>query len=331
MIDSFLTELTSRVLAGTPPTRDEALRLAGDAVDLYDAMHCANRIRRHYRGDAVRGCAIISAKTGACGEDCAFCAQSSRWHTGVQPTGFCEAGEVERAAAEAARNGAFAFGVVASGAGIRGEKELRACCERLEAVGRSGIERHASLGFVDDGQIEALKRAGLSCYHHNLETSERFFPRVCTTHTYAQRVETLKRVREHGLRICSGALFGMGEAWEDRVDVALALRELGASSVPLNFLNPIAGTPLAGMAPMPPLEILRTVAIFRFVLFDRDIGVCGGREVNLRDLQSWIFYAGANALMIGNYLTTAGRPAAQDLKMIEDLGLRLERQGPGSA
>jgi biotin synthase len=171
----------------------------------------------------------------------------------------------------------------------------------------------------DDARL--LKEAGLKRFHHNLETSRRFFSRICSTHSYDERVATVRAVKRAGLEVCSGGLFGLGEEWRDRIDLAWALKELGADSVPLNFLHPVRGTPLENAAPLSPVDILRVIALYRFVLPDKDIRVCGGRDRNLRDVQSWIFYAGASSVMTGNYLTMAGRSADVDRRMIRDLGL----------
>jgi biotin synthase len=168
---------------------------------------------------------------------------------------------------------------------------------------------------------DRLRQAGLECYNHNLETSQRFFPQICTTHRYEDRIETIGYLKLAGLKVCCGGIIGMGETRQDRCDLAFALQDLDVDIVPLNFLNPIAGTPLANIPPLPPLEILKTIACFRFILPRQDIMIAGGRTVNLRDAQSLIFMAGASALMVGNYLTTPNQPVAKDLQMLKDLGL----------
>jgi biotin synthase len=169
-----------------------------------------------------------------------------------------------------------------------------------------------------------LKDSGLSRYHHNLETDEEFFSALCTTHSFKERVETIKIAKEEGLEVCCGGIFGVGETWQARLNLAFKLKELEVDSIPLNFLNPIKGTPFENITPLHPLEILRIIAIFRFIHPKREIRICGGREVNLRDLQSWMYYAGADGAIIGNYLTTLGRPPEEDLKLIKDLGLEME-------
>ena len=180
----------------------------------------------------------------------------------------------------------------------------------------------ASLGLIKSQKVaDRLKNAGLECYGHNLESSKRFFPNHCTTHTYEDRLETIGYLKKAGIKICSGGIIGMGETREDRCDLAFALREIGANVVPINILNPIPGTPLAATPSLPPLEILKTIACFRFILPKQEIMIAGGRTMNLRDLQSMIFMAGASALMVGNYLTTLNQPVEKDLQMLRDLGL----------
>jgi biotin synthase len=178
---------------------------------------------------------------------------------------------------------------------------------------------------VSDENLRKLKESGLKKLHHNLETSEKYFPKICSTHTYEERKDTIKRAKAIGYEICSGGIFGIGEAREDRIDLAFTLKELGADSVPMNFLMPIKGTVLEGTKPLSPVEILKTIAVFRIILQTPDIMICGGREIHLRDLQALIFYAGANGTMSGGYLTTWGRNPQQDKQMIEDLGLEIDQ------
>jgi biotin synthase len=204
-------------------------------------------------------------------------------------------------------------------------------CDRIRDLARTETVRpDASLGLIQSQAVaDRLKEAGLECYNHNLETSRRFFPSQCTTHTYDDRLDTIRYLKHAGIGICSGGIIGMGETREDRCDLALALREIGAHVVPINFLNPIPGTPFEHVPPLRPLEMLQTIACFRFILPRQEIMVAGGREVNLRDLQSMIFLAGASALMVGNYLTTSNQPVEKDLQMLKDLGLdpRWDKRG----
>jgi biotin synthase len=211
---------------------------------------------------------------------------------------------------------------VTSGCGVETADELDSICDAISAITENvDIARCASLGSLDRDQMEKLKAAGLQSLHHNIETAESFFNEICTTHSYADRVKTIESARRVGFYICSGGIFGMGESAGHRIDMALALRELDVDSVPLNFLNPIPGTRLERAEPMHPLDILKTIAMFRLMLPEKDIRVCGGRERNLRSLQPLMFVAGANCTVLGNYLTTGGRGFGEDLEMIADLGL----------
>jgi len=196
-------------------------------------------------------------------------------------------------------------------------------CERIRDLAGSGkVRPDASLGIIESQNVaDRLKEAGLECYGHNLESSKRFFPNHCTSHTYEDRLRTIEYLKKAGIRICSGGIMGMGETRQDRCELAFSLKEIGANVVPINILNPIKGTPFENMPPLPPLEILKTIACFRLILPRREIMIAGGRTVNLRDAQSMIFLAGASALMVGSYLTTLNQPVEKDLQMLKDLGL----------
>lgn len=320
-----IAELGRRVLAGGEITREEALELfhLESSADIYDLMAWANRIRERFKGNRIHLCSIVNVKAGGCPENCRFCAQSALYQTGAPRYGLLPLEEVLTAAEEAGRNGAVGFGLVAAWRGLEEGPVLDALLAQFRALKAQGkVRPDASLGIIKSPEVaRKLKEAGCECYNHNLETSRRFFPEVCDTHTYEERLQTLKHLRQAGIRICSGGIIGMGETREDRCDLAFALKEVGASIVPINILNPIPGTPFANRPPLPPLEILQTIACFRFILPRQEIMVAGGRAVNLRDLQSMVFMAGASALMIGNYLTTVNRPVEQDLQMLRDLGL----------
>jgi biotin synthase len=325
MLNSFISQLAKRVLDGYQINYSEALKLTRLEDSLEDLLYAAYRIRRHYHGTEVDFCSIINAKSGRCPEDCKFCAQSAHYCTSAKQFPLIET-EIILKGAQAARDiGAYRYGIITSGRRLR-EDELEKICAALDEIARkTDILRCASLGELTPNILNRLKAAGLSRYHHNLETSARFFPSICSTHSYQDRLNTARLVKRAGLELCSGGIFGMGEDMQDRLELAFTLRELGADSIPLNFLAPIPGTPLQDYPPLPPKEILKIIALFRFVLPDKAIKVCGGRETNLRDLQSWIYYAGANGSMLGNYLTTLGRPADEDLRLVNDLGLQPKR------
>lgn len=320
-----MTTLGRRVLEGGHVRRDEAEWLFGleEQSDILDLLSWANRIRERFKGNKIHLCSIVNAKAGGCSENCSFCAQSSFHQTGSPRYGFVDPEPVQAAAEEAGRNNVTAVGLVAAWKGLNEGPMLDEVCDRIRELKASGKARpDASLGIIKNQRVaDRLKEAGLSCYGHNLESSRRFFPKHCTTHSYEDRVETIGYLKKAGISICSGGIIGMGETRADRCDLAFSLKEIGANVVPINILNPIPGTPFADIPPLPPLEILQTIACFRFILPRQEIMIAGGRTVNLRDAQSMVFMAGASALMVGNYLTTLNQSVEKDLQMLRDLGL----------
>src|SRR5271170_859296 len=324
-ISAEISDLTARVIAGGGIKREEALPLFGleSMSDIFDLMAGANRIREHFKGNKIHLCSIVNAKAGACSENCSFCAQSSFYQTDPPKYGFIDPEPVRDAAEEAHRNGVTAVGLVAAWRGLNEGPMLDEVCDRIRELADGGKTRpDASLGIIKSQHVaDRLKEAGLECYGHNLESSKRFFPSHCTTHTYEERVQTIHYLKKAGIKICSGGIIGMGETREDRCDLAFALKEVGANVVPINILNPIKGTPMGDNPPLPPMEILKTIACFRYILPRQEIMIAGGRTVNLRDMQSMVFMAGASALMVGNYLTTLNQPVEKDLQMLQDHGL----------
>jgi biotin synthase len=320
-----LAELGQRVLNGGQIDRLEATWLFNleGAADIFDLMAWANRIREQFKGNKIHLCSIVNAKAGACSENCSFCAQSSFYQTGSPRYGFVDPEPVVEAADEANRNGVTAVGLVAAWKGLNEGPMLDEVCDRVRELARGGkVRPDASLGIIKSQKVaDRLKEAGLECYGHNLETSRRFFPSQCTTHSFEDRIETIGYLKRAGIKICSGGIIGMGETREDRCDLAFELKEVGANVVPINILNPIPGTPFENVPSLAPMEILKTIACFRFILPRKEIMIAGGRTVNLRDMQSMIFTAGASALMVGNYLTTLNQPVEKDLQMLKDLGL----------
>ncbi len=311
-------------------SRDALELLSCEGAAFYDLLARAGAVREERKGRGVTLCGILNAKSGRCGEDCAFCAQSAFHNTDAPEFPMVSADVMVEHGREVERMGAREYSIVTSGNTVRSEAEISVICEalgRLRGSGRPGsrdrLLRCASLGILPKETLGRLKDAGLTNYHHNLETARSFFPRVCTTHDYEDDVDTVRRAKEIGLDVCCGGIFGLGESLAQRVELAETLRELDVDSIPLNFLNPIAGTPLEGKSDLHPVDCLKIIAIFRLMMPEKNIYVCGGREVNLRDLQSWIFLAGANGMMVGNYLTTTGRDHELDLKMIRDQGLEV--------
>jgi len=326
-IDSY----AERILAGGELAQEEALELARIAQhDLPELFAAANRIKAHFVGNQVHLCSIINAKSGRCGEDCAFCAQSAHHMTEAPIFPLVDEDSITKAARDAAQKGSGCFGIVTSGTSIGPGEELDRICTALRRIrSEGGIDPSCSLGIINQETALRLKTAGAVTYHHNLETARSFFPSICTTHDYEDDIQTIRNVRQAGMKVCCGGIFGMGESMEQRVELALTLRELEVDSVPINFLNPIPGTRLADAKFLTPMKCLHIIALFRLILPAKRITVCGGREINLRDLQSWIFFAGANGTMIGNYLTTTGRDEQQDRQMLKDLGLTIVSHGCG--
>lgn len=320
-----IAELGTRILSGGQIDKDEAMWLfrLENSLDVFDLMSWANRIREKFKGNKIHLCSIVNAKAGNCSENCSFCAQSSHFQTGSPKYGFIDPDPLESAMTESAENQVTAVGMVAAWKGLKEGPLLDEVCDRIKQMKDSGkVRPDASLGIIKKQEVaDRLKEAGLECYGHNLESSKRFFKNHCSTHSFEERIETIGYLKKAGIKICSGGIIGMGEEVEDRCDLALELRAIGANVVPINILNPIKGTPFENNPPMQPIQILQTIACFRFILPRKEIMIAGGRTMNLRDMQSMIFTAGASALMVGNYLTTLNQSVEKDLQMIRDLGL----------
>ncbi len=324
---TFIRQMEEKAIGGDRLTYEEGCRLIrAEGPDIIDLISSANRVRLHYWGNKINLCSIVNAKAGDCSEDCKFCAQSARYDTGMPSYPLMDSAGIVQAAKEAGDNKAEAFGIVAAWWGLREGRDLDAVLARIRELVAAGHTRtDASLGIIQDKTIAfRLREAGLEYYNHNLETSRSHFPKICTTHSYDDRVRTIQYCKEAGIRICSGGIFGMGENVDQRVELAVALQDLDVDVVPLNFLHAIEGTPFSHLPPLRPMEILKIIAVYRLMLPAKDIMTAGGREVHLRDLQSWMFTAGASHTLIGNYLTTLGRNPQDDLKMIEDLDLFCE-------
>ncbi|MCK4911332.1 MAG: biotin synthase BioB, partial [Thermodesulfovibrionales bacterium] len=267
-------------------------------------------------------CAIVSAKTGACQEDCSYCAQSARSKTQTRATPLIGREEVLEKARGAKGSGARRFCIVTSGRASR-DSELESIAGYVSAVRDEGLLPCATLGLLGMDELSMLKQAGLNRYHHNLETSRRYFPQICSTHTYEQKIETILAAKDAGLSVCSGGIFGLGESWADRIEMANELRALEVNSVPINFLVPIEGTPLGDREKLKPLEALRIVSLYRLMLPDRQIRICGGRLQTLGEFNSMSFMAGADGLLTGDCLTVAGCSPEADIRLASQYGLDL--------
>jgi biotin synthase len=318
-----IDSIKDKVLSGAHISKEDALEIAGTAEDgLFELFRAATLIRETFRGKTVEICSIVNAKSGACSEDCSYCAQSSKAKTPIKKYPLMEASSVIKAAKEAKGNGAKRFCIVTSGRKPP-EDELKKIASMVSEIREIGLLPCATLGILDEEELMTLKEAGLIRYHHNIETSERFFPCICSTHTYEDKLQTIRHVKASGLSLCSGGIFGLGEGWEDRVEMAFLLRELDADSIPINFLMPQRGTPLEGMGFLNPIEALKIISLYRFIHPKLEIRVCGGRPQTLGELGAFIFMAGADGLLIGNYLTTQGAAPEDDLQLIGKSGLEV--------
>ena len=291
--------------------------LDGESVPSLAAV--AHEVRLARCGPTVEVEGILSAKTGGCPEDCHFCSQSSRFDTPVRPTAVLDLDEIRAAAQQTAELGASEFCIVAA---VRGpdDRLIERVLEATDIVhAETGLNVAASLGILDRDQAKRLAEGGVHRYNHNLETARSFFPQVVTTHTWEERFDTCLLVREVGMELCCGMLLGMGETPSQRVEMLLELRQVDPAEVPINFLNPRPGTPLGRRALVEPLEAIRWISIFRLALPEVILRYAGGREVTLRELQSFGLTAGINALIVGNYLTTLGRAPQEDIQMLADL------------
>jgi len=315
-----IDRLTAKVRGGEAPSPAEGLAILGArGAELTCLFAGAHLLREEHFGDRVELCSIINAKSGRCAENCAFCAQSAHARTAAPVYPLKPIEEIVAGARQALAEGSHCYGIVTSGTRVTPGAEFEAILAALRQIRTlGGIDPSASLGILDAATARELAAAGCVTYHHNLETARSFFPEVCTTHDYEEDVATVRVAKAAGMKVCCGGIFGLGESPAQRVELAVTLRELAVDSVPLNFLNPVPGTRLEGAAHLTPMECLRIIALFRYFLPDRRISVCGGREPNLRELQSWIFMAGASGTMVGNYLTTKGRDRETDLQMLRD-------------
>jgi len=316
--------LAEKAIRGEAPSREEALAvLRADEDELLAAMDAAFRVRKHFYGKKVKLNLIVNAKSGLCPEDCGYCSQSIVSKAGVAKYPLLEKETLVDGARKAMELKAGTYCIVASGRGPT-ERELEQVVEAVKEIKAAmPMKICACLGILNASQAARLKAAGVDRYNHNLNTAASHFHRITSTHTYDDRVSTVSAAKASGMSPCSGCIIGMGETDEDVVELAFALRELDADSIPVNFLNPIPGTPLEGMNRLNPRKCLLTLALFRFVCPTKEIRASGGRELQLRSLQPLALYA-ANSVFVGDYLTTAGQSADEDHRMIEDLGFEIE-------
>jgi biotin synthase len=320
-MDSEFKQIQEKSIAMRGIDLDSTLRLYDiGRKKPFMLMGYASDIRDHFKGNEISFCCIVNVKSGLCPENCRFCAQSAHHHTNAEVYPLISKEELIEKAKQAKECGAHFFGIVTSGTEIATQEEWDEIEYAVKTIDQMGIKPCGSLGMLDLERAQRLKEAGLCRYHHNLETARSNFNNICTTHDYEEDIETIRNAKKAGLSTCCGGIIGLGETMEQRIELAFTLKEMDVDSVPINILNPIQGTPLADILPISPIEILITVALYRFILPDKDIKLCGGKEKNLRQLLPLGIVAGCNSLMTGNYLTTLGRDAALDMEMIRDLG-----------
>lgn len=315
---NFVEKMKEKVLQGDLLTREEAILLSREPLP--ELQEAANEIRETMCGNGFDICTIINGKCGRCSEDCKYCAQSAHYHTACTETyPLLSTEEILEGARYNAERGVLRYSIVTSGKRLS-EREVDQVCESIRRIKEeTSIEVCVSFGLLDESQFRKIKAAGASRVHCNLESSARYFPEVCTTHTYEEKIETLKAARRAGFSVCSGGIMGLGETMEDRIDMVLTARELGVKSIPVNLLNPIPGTPYENNQPLTNEDACRCVAVFRFLIPDASIRLAGGRGL-VGDKGEACFKSGANAAISGDMLTTAGITVETDMELIEELG-----------
>ena len=317
-----ISELTEKIVKeGYRITRENLNKELLLTADLEEMLDCAGKLQKHFCGNLVDFCSIINGRSGRCSEDCKYCAQAACNHTGIDEYGFLPKDKIFAAAKANQDAGVNRFAIVTAGRALKGKDFDKAIEAYKEMNAKLKIQLCASMGFIDAEQFRRLKEAGVTSYHHNIETSRRNFPNICTTHTFEDKIRTIKIAQKEGMCVCSGGIIGMGETWDDRIDMALTLAELDIQSIPLNALMPIKGTPLQDMPQISAEDVMRTIAIFRFINPAANIRLAAGRGI-LPESGATVMGRGASASITGNMLTTAGAATiSSDMEMLKRLGL----------
>lgn len=317
-----INKLKEKIKNGYVITREEAIEVYNSDYD--ELTKAADELREYFCGNDFDVCTIINAKSGKCSENCKFCAQSGHYHTNVKEYDLLDEDVIVKDALDKYNRGIPRYSMVASGKGLT-PKDIDKICSITRKIYEKapGIKVCISGGIISEESFEKLKAAGITRIHNNLETSRNFFPEICTTHTYDQKIETIKAAQEAGMEICSGGLIGLGEDFKDRIDMALQLRDLDVHSVPINLLNPIKNTPLENNEPLPMEEVNRTCATFRFIMPKALIRLAGGRAL-MEEFGESAFKSGANAAISGVLLTTKGISIEDDMKRIKDLDYQVK-------
>ncbi len=321
MSEQTYIDLANTIIKGNSPDSNLLSKIADLTDDkVFELLPGANLIRTAYFKNNIHLCTICNGKSGKCSEDCKFCAQSRYHKTDVETYPLLSKNKMKQGAFDLKDTPVNRYSIVTSGKGLP-RNEVKTVSTALAEAKDTHLHFCASLGIIDDEDFKVLKQSGVSRYHHNLEAARSHFDSICTTHTFDQRVDTIKSAQKAGLSVCAGGIFGMGETNDQILEMALELKQLDVDAVPLNFLTPIPGTPLENKQALTPLKCLKIIALFRYTLPEKEIIICGGREQNLGLLHPLIFYAGASGIMTGNYLTTDGRQLENDLEMLKQLQL----------
>ncbi|NLD38043.1 MAG: biotin synthase BioB [Desulfatiglans sp.] len=313
-------KLAEGILNGDTPDNQAYLEiLSAPDEELLSIMGGADMIRQKYFGMKIHLCTICNGKSGRCSEDCKFCSQSSFSNTSAPVYPVLPKDELLKGGIYAQESPINRYSIVTTGRGLP-VRDVEAVIDAMKGLDDNRIKKCVSLGILKDAEMQLIRGAGITRYHHNLETSRSLFAGVCTTHSYDERIETIRSAKRAGMEICAGGILGIGESDEQILELASDIKELGVDSIPLNFLVPIPGTPYGGMSRLTPIKCLKIIAFFRYFLPDKEIIICGGREKNLKELHPLIFYAGASGMMTGNYLTTDGRTLEHDLALLDQMG-----------
>jgi len=315
-----IKKISEEIIKGRRLKRYEDLSLFA-TVDLEELMYGADHIRKELCGDQIELCSIINGRCGGCSEDCKFCAQSSFHHAAIEEYSFLDAEEIAADCKKHVDKGVHRYSIVTAGRDLSGTDLIKACCAYRKMKKECDIDLCASHGLLSEEAFIALKESGVTTYHENIETSKRNFPNVCTTHTYEDKINGIKLAQKLGFRVCSGVIIGMGETFEDRLDMAISLAELNIESIPVNVLTPIKGTAYGNLEILSENEILRAVAMFRFMNPTAKIRLAGGRNL-MKDSGRQAFCSGANATITGDYLTTSGSSIEKDKRMLIQMGFQ---------
>lgn len=319
---AMINKLTEKAINRENLTRRE-FEFIVNYPDMEKLCKAACRIKEHFFNSNIEFCSIINAKSGRCSEDCKFCAQSAHYKTDVSEYDFVDLEKIEEQAKELKKQKVKRFSIVTSGKSPA-QKDLEKIEKAVEVIRKSGLLADISIGVLDKNTLIELKKTGVSGFHHNLEVSRSFFENICTTHSYDEDIKSVQNAVELGFFVCSGGIFGVGESWQHRIELAVTLKELNVHSIPLNFLNPIKGTPLGNMAVLKEDEALKIIALYRFILPDKQIRICGGRNRVFDSLtKRKILNCGASAIMVGNYLTTPGFNIQSDIEDTRNLNLKI--------